>query len=187
MAKLIDISKIRLGYSLRERLEEDEEGNLPIIQFKDLQGSVFSNADNCVRLNADKIKPSHWLKYGEILLSNRGNYKAAVNCCRYPCVASGVFFVLTVQDKNFLPEYIVTFLNSQEGQKSLTKRHNISGVSSINRVELEQIDIPLLSLEKQKQLVELFSLYEKEVDIFEKLKQSRKKLINSILSQTIKE
>ena len=187
MVKFIDIAKIRLGHSFREKLEEDNEGNLTIIQFKDLQDSIFANADNCARLNADKIKTSHWLKYGDVLLSNRGNYKAAVNCCRYPCVASGVFFVLTVQDKNFLPEYIVTFLNSQEGQKSLTKRHNISGVSSINRVELEQIDIPLLALEKQKQLVELFSLYEKEVDIFEKLKQSRKKLINSILSQTIKE
>ncbi len=187
MVKLINIAKIRLGYSFREQLKEDEWGNLPIVQFKDLQDSVFSNADNCTRLNADKIKPSHWLKCGEILLSNRGNYKAAVNYCRYPCVASGVFFVLTVQDKNFLPEYIATFLNSQEGQKSLTKRHNISGVNSINRMELEQIDIPLLPLEKQKHLVELFLLYEKEVDIFEKIKQSRKKLINSILSQTIKE
>ena len=187
MVKFIDIAKIRLGYSFREKLEEDDEGNLPIIQFKDLQSCIFENADNCLRLSADKIKPSHWLKYGEILLSNRGNYKAAVNYCRYPCVASGVFFVLTVQDKNFLPEYVAAFLNSQEGQKSLTKHHNISGVNSINRAELEQIDIPLLPLEKQKQLVELFLLYEKEVDIFEKLKQSRKKLINSILSQTIKE
>ena len=187
MVKLIDVAKIRLGYSFRERLKEEVDGNLPIIQFKDLRGSVFNNADICIHLSADKIKPVHWLKYGEILLSNRGNYKAAVNYCRYPCVASGVFFILTIQDKNFLPEYIATFLNSQEGQKSLTKRHNISGVSSINRVELEQIDIPLLPIEKQKQLVELFLLYEKEVDIFEKIKQSRKKLINSILSQTIKE
>lgn len=187
MVKLVDIAKIRLGYSFREKLEGDDEGNLPIIQFKDLQSNIFENADNCLRLSADKIKASHWLKHREILLSNRGNYKAAINYCRYPCVASGVFFVLTIQNKNFLPEYIATFLNSQEGQKLLKMKHNTAGVHSINRAELEQIDIPLPPLEKQKQLVELFSLYEKEVDIFEKIKQSRKKLINSILSHTIKE
>jgi len=187
MVKLFDVAKIRLGYSLRERLVEDECGNLPVIQFKDLQGSVFNDANNCVRLFADKIKPSHWLKYGEILLSNRGNYKAAINYCRYPCAASGVFFVLTVQNKNFLPEYIAVYLNSQMGQKALLTRHNASGVYSINRMELGQIDIPFIPLEKQRQIVELYRLYEKEVDILENIKKNRKRLVNSVLSKIVKE
>ena len=36
-------------------------------------------------------------------------------------------------------------------------------------------------------LCQSIALYEKEVDTMEKIKQNRKKLINSILSQTIKE
>jgi restriction endonuclease S subunit len=140
-----------------------------------------------VRVRADKIKVTHWLKGGEILVSNRGVCKVAVNRCRYPCVASGVFFVLTVQDKNFLPEYLAVFLNSQEGQKALMIRQNVSGVLSINRGELEQVEIPLISLEKQRQIVELYALYEKETDILEQIKKTRKRLINSVLSQMVKE
>lgn len=186
MVKIVDIAEIRLGYSFREGIVGVENGNLPIIQFKDLQGLAFNDTNDCVHLLAEQIKVSHWLKAGEILLSNRGNYKAAVNYCRYPCVASGVFFVLTLKDKRFSPEYIAVFLNSQDGQKSLAIRHNVSGVHSINRAELAQIDIPLLSMEKQKTIVDLYLLYEKEVDILEKIKKGRKKLINSTLSRIVK-
>jgi hypothetical protein len=187
MVKFANIVTVRLGCSFRGRLVEDEGGTLPVVQFKDLTGSVFSNADQCVRICADKIKIAHWLKDGEILVSNRGICKVAVNRCRYPCVASGVFFVLTVQDKNFLPEYIAVFLNSQEGQKTLMMHQNISGMLSINRGELEKVDIPLISIEKQQQIIELYALYEKEVDLFENIKKVRKKLINSVLSQIVKE
>lgn len=187
MVKLIDIAEIRSGYSFREGIVGVENGNLPIIQFKDLKGLVFNDVSDCVHLSAEQIKTSHWLKIGEILLSNRGNYKAAVNCCRYPCVASGVFFVLALKDERFLPEYLAVFLNSQEGQRSLMMRHNASGVHSINRTELAQIDVPLLPLEIQKKIVDMYLLYEKEVDILEKIKKSRKRLVNSVLSRIVKE
>lgn len=187
MVKFADVVEIRSGYSFREGIIGVENGNLPIVQFKDLKGLIFNDVNDCVHLSAEKIKTSHWLKIGEILLSNRGNYKAAVNGYRYPCVASGVFFVLTLKDKRFLPEYITVFLNSQEGQKALMMHHNASGVHSINRTELMQIDIPLISLEKQRRIVELYMLYEKEADILENIRKNRKRLVNSVLSKIVKE
>lgn len=187
MVKLINIANIRSGYNFREGISEVEKGDLQVIQFKDLSGLFFYDESTHLRIAKEQVKINHWLDFNDILLSNRGNYKAGVNHCKMPSVASGVFFVLKLHDVHFLPEYIATFLNSQIGQKALMVRHNLAGVYSINRAELEQIDIPLIPLEKQKQIVELFLLYEKEVDTMEKIKQNRKKLINSILSQSIKE
>ena len=187
MVKLIDIASIRSGYNFREGIKDIENGDLQVIQFKDLSGLFFEDQNIYLHIFKEQIRMNHWLDFNDILISNRGNYKASVNHCRKPSVASGVFFILKIHNDHFLPEYIATFLNSQVGQKALMIRHNLAGVHSINRVELEQRDIPLIPLEKQKQIVELFLLYEKEVDIMEKIKQNRKKLINSILSQTIKE
>ena len=107
--------------------------------------------------------------------------------CNERCIASGVFFVISIKDKEMLPDYVAAFLNSSAGQKALSVKQNTAGVQSITRTELEQIDIPLIPLEKQKQIVEMFLLYEKEVDIMEKIKKNRKKIINSMLGQIIKE
>lgn len=187
MVKLAEIVDIRAGYSFRESLSKATSGELPVIQFKNISNLHISDISACSSVSDKKIKASHFLRLDDVLLSNRGNYKASVFKSNEKCIASGVFFILTVKNTNFLPEYIATFLNSVEGQNALSARQNSAGVPSIIRSELTQIDIPLISLDKQKQIVELFLLYEKEVDTMEKIKQNRKKLINSILSQTIKE
>ncbi|MBR1916138.1 MAG: restriction endonuclease subunit S [Alphaproteobacteria bacterium] len=187
MVKLIEIVDIRAGYSFREGLSKAESGDLPVVQFKDISNLYIDDVSACFSISDEKIKPSHLLRRGDVLLSNRGNYKATLFNTTAKSIASGVFFILTIKDKSFLPEYIATFLNSAEGQKALSERQNSAGMPSIIRSELEQIDIPFISLEKQRQIVELFMLYEKEVDTMEKIKQNRKKLVNSILSQIVKE
>lgn len=187
MVKLKNISDIRMGYSFRESLSKAIIGELPVIQFKDLSCLYIEDLSSCLSISDDKIKHSHFLKFNDIVLSNRGNYKASIFKSNDKCIASGVFFIISIKNKEISPDYIAVFLNSSEGQKALSARQNSAGVQSIIRTELEQIDIPLIPLEKQKQIVELFLLYEKEVDTMEKIKQNRKKLINSILSQITKE
>jgi len=41
--------------------------------------------------------------------------------------------------------------------------------------------------EKQKQIVEFFSLYQKEIEIIEKIQQNKKKLVDFIISKEFKE
>ena len=92
-----------------------------------------------------------------------------------------------VCDKNFLPEYVALYLNSVPGKAQLCLRQNTVRISTITISDVKDIDIPLIPMEKQRKLVELFLLYEKESSIMEKIAQNRKKLINLILNQTIKE
>lgn len=187
MVKLVDIVKIRAGYSFREGLSKSISGDLPVVQFKDIEQASVDDLSMCVRISSEKIKPSHFLQFKDILLSNRGNYKSAVFDVKQPCIASGVFFVMTVKNKKFLPEYIVAFLNSSGGQNALMTRQNSAGVQAIIRTELEQIDIPLVPISKQKKIVELVSLFQKEEDIIEKIQQNKKKLVDFILRKELKE
>ena len=67
--ELKDIAKIRLGYTFRERIKAIPEGNLSVIQQKDL--SCFDP----IKIEGSKIPVSHLLKKGEVLLSNRGLFR----------------------------------------------------------------------------------------------------------------
>ena len=52
---------------------------------------------------------------------------------------------------------------------------------------MEQVELPNIPLEKQKQIVEFFSLYQKEIEIIEKIQQNKKKLVDFIISKEFKE
>ena len=66
--------------------------------------------------------------------------------CHENCIASGVFFVLTLKNNEFLPEFVATYLNSSAGQKKLLSRQNKSGLKAIIRSELEQVELPNIPL-----------------------------------------
>lgn len=185
--KIGEIAEIRTGYSFREAIVASENGDLPVIQFKDVGEIAVSSTKDCVYISSEKIKSSHFLKFNDVLLSNRGNYKSSVFKCHENCIASGVFFVLTLKNNEFLPEFVATYLNSSAGQKKLLSRQNKSGLKAIIRSELEQVELPNIPLEKQKQIVEFFSLYQKEVEIIEKIQQNKKKLVDFIISKEFKE
>lgn len=187
MAKLSEIAEIKAGYSFRNAVSSIENGDLPVIQFKDVNSLELKDLSKCALISSQKIKDSSLLKYNDILLSNRGNYKSTVFKSDKKCIASGVFFIIKVKNKKILPEYISTFLNLSEGQKVLYGIENKSGVNAITKSALEQIDIPLIPLKKQKNLIDLFLIYEKEINIMENIKKSKKQLINIILNKTIKE
>ncbi len=187
MVKLTNIADIRAGFSFREGLSKTIAGELPVIQFKDVSNIYLDDVSSCLSISDKKIKPTHFLRFGDVLLSNRGTYKASVFKSKERCIASGVFFILTIKEKIFLPEYVAIFLNSNEGQKALFERQNSAGVQSIIRSELDQVEIPLVPIDKQKQIIDLFLLYERELNIMDNIKRKRKNMLNSILSQTIKE
>lgn len=187
MVKLVDIAVIRAGYSFREGLSKVASGDLPVVQFKDIERASVDDLSTCVHISSEKIKSSHFLKFKDVLFSNRGNYKSAVFNVKFPCIASGVFFVMSVKNKRFLPEYVAAFLNSSDGQNALMSRQNASGVQAIIKSELEQIDIPLISIDKQKKIVELAALFQQEAAIIGKIQQKKKKLIDFIIKKELKE
>lgn len=173
--ELKNIAKIRLGYTFRERIEVVTEGHLSVIQQKDL--SCFSP----IKIEGSKIPLSHLLKKGEILLSNRGLFRALLFDNNEATIVSNAFFVITVTDKNILPEYLLVFLNSALGQKEMTRRQEITTVPALTRTHVEQIKIPIISLKKQQKLVEFAKLQKMECNIMQRLSVLREQYLNLMI------
>ena len=195
MTKLSEISCVKIGYNFRRDRDNKDtplpsdhlSEEVPIVQSRDMVSFCHYSFPCLQKIQIPDIKDKYYLSMNEILLSNKGDFQAFVWKGQEKIMASSAFYRITICDKNFLPEYVALYLNSVPGKAQLCLRQNTVRISTITISDVKDIDIPLIPMEKQRKLVELFLLYEQESSIMEKIAQNRKKLINSILSQTIKE
>lgn len=99
----------------------------------------------------------------------------------WPCIASSTFFVIRLKNKNIFPEYLAIFIN--ESQWTSYFKNSLSGwtIQSISKQVLEELEIQIPPIEKQKKIIELYTLYKQQLQIYEKLKKKKEILINKII------
>jgi restriction endonuclease S subunit len=84
-----------------------------------------------------------------------------------------------------LPEYISQYLNSSKGQDDLSEIVSGSYIGAILRKDLENIDIPIPSVQKQKTIVNLFNNIQDQQSISNQENMIKQNIINSIYRKVI--
>lgn len=131
----------------------------------------------------ENVQERYLLKDWDILFSTKWtrNYATVYKKEYWPCIASSTFFTIKLKDIRILPEYLVTIIN--ESQKTSYFKNHLSGwtIQSIPKPALEEFEIYIPPKEKQQQVVELYNLYKKELQIYEKLKTKKELLMNKLI------
>jgi len=118
-------------------------------------GTGNLNYDNKIISSEAPSRARRIIQNGDILLSTvRPNLKAFAYLENLPskALASTGFAVLTAKE-NVLPKYIFHLLFADDMQGQMIGRMGKGSYPSINQSDVEQLQIPLPSLEIQKQLV----------------------------------
>lgn len=151
----------------------DEQGNLSATLHPDLSMEVFSQ--------------KHLLRAGDVLFAAKGtkNFAAVYEAHNLPAVASTSFFVIRVFDSKVHPEYLAWFLNNQSTQASLKAQAMGTSIPSISKVVLEELEIPVPTIEKQKSVVAISKLRWQEKSIHAKLESLRDKKIQTQIINAI--
>ncbi len=153
--KLIDFSEIILGHPFRGAVEEDLDGNCFLVQTKNIYFSGRLDSD-LVKINLATSRTKGIVEDGDILLSNRGNFKSAVYRGKQKnIVASASLYILRVDKDSVLPEYLSIYLNSKLGQKSLLECNRGAFIKSLPKAVLSILNIPLPNLKKQEKIIEV--------------------------------
>lgn len=160
------------------------DGICQVIQPKDVFGRGIIN-EVALRFTPERLKPDYLLKGKDILLSSRGEFKAALYKGKCKTLASNLLFVLSVKEKDFLPEYLVFYLNSKSGQAQMAARKNPGTLQAIVRSGIESLDIPPLPLKKQKLLSETYFLLLREIELSQRLAKEKTKLLELALNMEI--
>lgn len=138
----------------------------------------------------DSTIQKHLLQPNDIVVTARGGdnlafvYKGEVA----PAVASPTFLVLRdINQQQVLSDYLAWFINYPKTQDYLRKMAKGTSLPAINKNTLKALTIPLLSIQKQHLMMQLYALQKREQAIYRELSELSASMINQQLNQLLKE
>lgn len=181
---LKEISEIIAGYTFREALQHDPNGEIQVLLVKNINDDGSINHYGLTRINFSLPRANAFAKKDDVLLSCRGIFRAGVlDKEAKNAIAASSLFILRIKNKNVLPKYLSIYLNSEAGQNSIQKNLTGSTIKTILRGALEYLSIPIPPLAIQKMIIEISDNWQKR----EKLLNRKIDLDKNIAEGTIKQ
>ena len=150
--KLIEIIQIFAGYSFRSALQDDADGNMQVIQARDVRSGLYVNSLDlrCIKMEYDGNRV---VQKGDVILSSRGFFIAAVvGDINRKTIATSSVYILRPDIKKIIPEYLAIYLNSTKGQNKFKRYETGAAMKTIFSRDLQEIKIPIPSMEKTKNM-----------------------------------
>jgi restriction endonuclease S subunit len=183
--KLSGIADVIAGYAFRGAIEPDPNGNVFVAQAKDIVMGEPFDVNVLTRIKFNVINYPSYLKKNDVLIISRGMkagaFKAAIFCSDATnVIVSSSVNIIRVKDQNILPEYVMCYLNSNDGQEALSEFISGSYIGALSRKNLEEIKIPIPPVQKQKMIFDLHKNIAQQQKVLE-----RKARINRNISNLI--
>ncbi len=180
--KLKDIALVQMGLSFRSRIEPDTDGNVAVIQMRDLTEDNKLDHSNLTTININDINERHLVQYKDLIFRSRGRTTTAAIIDQEPgqAVVAAPLFLIRATSEKVLPEYLYWFINLPSSQAFLHSRATGTAMTMVGKSALNALEIPLPNLETQKQIVSLADLLNKEQRLMRELAEQKEKLIKAI-------
>ena len=152
--RIEEFSDIRMGHAFRSRLANVPDGNVQVIQPKNIlpDGSICFGDDEPLRTD---VPASRSLAPKDVLVVNRGRFAAAVFEPRDSAtwIVPSSVLVLSITNQRVVPEYVACYFNSTNGQRLFSRHCEQTTIPFIGAGNLGRMSIPVPSLERQQALI----------------------------------
>lgn len=185
---LKEISDIRTGYSFRAKIEPDSEGNILVVQLKELSDENTIDISTAVKINMQDVSDNYLLQKDDLVFRSRGmdSTAAIMNITTNNVILSAPFQRIRIRDTSrILPEYLLWYINSKDAQTYFSANKTGTSVSMISTAVLAGLPVIVPSVEIQKKIVEINTLSEREIELQEELIKKKKLLTETILLKTL--
>lgn len=176
--KLKDICKIQAGIHIKSS-EYTEEGDAFFVSFRDF------NEEGCFletspKVFSNEIKEKYFVEREDILFSTRVKFNAfQLPKSEYKYIASNTFVIIKPYADSILPEYLWWFLNHPNTQRKLNFIAEGNTVLPFISVKsLYELEVAIPNIQKQKQIIALKQLWEKEKKLTQQLLDKKETYIN---------
>lgn len=150
-----------------DEMTSSNETNYQYLQIKDINQGIINNNLPYINITDNKFD-KYCIENGNLILSKIGTYfKVAVADFDRDTnvIGCGNLYIIKVNEDKVLPNYLKAFFESNIGASYLKNIARGGVIPSITVKELNEIQIPLPSLEKQKELVEEYLAIEDEIKV----------------------
>lgn len=184
-----DIAQVIAGYAFRGAITPDSNGEIFVFQAKDLiQGEPLVNTGTLTRVSLDIPEHLAYLQKNDILLIARGMKSGAFRSTVFMSdepnvIASSSVHIIRIKNKEVLPEYVSLYLNTPLAQFALSQVISGSYIGSLSRSALEDIFVPIPSLQKQKIMVDLQHNLINQLKLLSKKNELKQNIINETFSK----
>ena len=153
-------------------------------------GIVRISEENIKKIQLDDIKPEEIIMPGDILFKAKGLNNTAVLIGSIPSntTVTASCHIIRVVDKNFLPEYVCSWLNSAAAKNHFSKgAGQATGVTiaNVSKATLETLEIPLLPLKNQKLISEIEECSKQEKELLLKIAEKKEMLNRAIIEKEL--
>lgn len=180
--QLSEIAEIRSGLHFRDKVESDPNGNVALVQIRDLDEEFVVHPDKLQRVSIEKPE-AYLVGQGDVLFSARGARLGASEI-RQPLkntIVTGSFFVLRLREESeVLPSYLTWAINSPAAQTQLQKSGQGSDLRMLRRLDLEGLMLEIPPLETQRAIVALDECARNERHLMKELTAKRSTLIQAV-------
>jgi len=176
-----ELAEVRMGYPFRSRLEHDPQGDVAVIQMKDIDDANLLHAEEAIRVALPKGKTRHLLRAGDLLFRSRGRSNGAAQVLDGIGPAVLAAPMLLIRPLKVLPAYLCWYINAPATQVQLAAVAEGTSVRMISAEALKALDVPLPSLAAQQRIVQAATLAEQEQTLLARIATLRQRLTNHIL------
>lgn len=179
------IADIQMGYPFRSGLDRTDNGNVLVIQMKDIdEGSRLQTSD-LIPVDLPRLKDGHQVQKGDLLFRSRGraNTAALIDVQLDLAVAAAPLLLLRPNPEKVLPAYLAWYINQPQAQAYLERQASGTISRMINKKAVADMPIDLPPLNRQKQIAALADLAGREQELLRLLAQKRQTYIDGLLMQ----
>ena len=156
--KLNDISEIKTGLVLnRKKADTSKEQKLyySVVSLKSFnEDAIYDNTFADEFISNEQIKEDYQVKQGDILLRLREpNFSVYIDKDYENLIYPSLMVRVKIQDNRFDPHFIAHYLNSNIVKKALASEVSGTTIPMIKVADVNEIKIPLINLDKQKNIV----------------------------------
>lgn len=189
LLRLKDIASISSGVTFRSRTRPSGSGSLRVIQMKDLGADGTVHPETAMRIDHPGPRGDHLLKSGDIIFRSRGRTNTAALLREEPgnTILAAPLFRVRPDCRRVLPEFLLWWMNQRSSQSYMSSRSKGTMLKMVSKPSLENLEVKLPSLERQKTITEYVRLSIKERNILDTIKHYRGILAHRNLTTMLSE
>ena len=179
---LKEIARVQMGLSFRSRIEPELNGDIAVIQMRDLTERSKLGRHNLVKVKMDGINDRHLVRRKDLIFRSRGKTTTTIiiNAEIGPAVVAAPLLRIRVTSKNILPEFLCWFVNQKAAQGFLHSRATGTAMTMIGKSVLDDLQVTLPTLENQERIVALADWSDEEQRMMRDLAEKKEKLVKAI-------
>ena len=177
-----EIAEIATGYAFRSRLQPRPNGNLLVVQMKDLTDDNRVDSSALSRIEHAQVKPHQLVRRGDLLFRSRGQTHTAALVTQDLGTAVAAAPLLRIRPREtVLPAYLAWFINHPATQAQLDSRAEGTSLRMIRKRSLAELEVTIPPLERQQVIVALADLAVQEQRLMARISLKRGQYIDGIL------